>query len=183
VNQLPNDQRQSAIGEGIARLADLIRQSKPDRIVSVKATIGASVVEAARLSGFAGDVVELPFPVRQWRSVFVESLAAALGSQPSVRSSRDKTLRTQPVTAKDIGRGHIRLPITGRAKSLLPKTKTKLRLSLFGRQVDATYDPHFDPDQERSGVIRVGRAALRDVVRPDDTLELSVDDSGTVHLD
>ena len=98
VNQLPEDQRQAGVEKGIGRLAEVIRQTKPDRIVAVKATIGRAVREAARLSGFTGELVELPFPVRQWRARYVDLLASTLGGQPSTRP-KEKGMRTHGRTS------------------------------------------------------------------------------------
>lgn len=78
VNQLPKNERQKAVDDGIGRLAEVIRLTEPDRIVAVKATIGKAVRKAAAASGFTGGIVELPFPVRQWRAVYVRDLATAL---------------------------------------------------------------------------------------------------------
>jgi len=87
------------------------------------------------------------------------------------------------VTANDISNGQIRIPIPGRAKSLLPQAKAQVHVRLRGREVDATYDPRFGPDKERSGILRVGRATVRDLVQPDETLTLSIGADGAIRLD
>ena len=44
----------------------------------VKASISADVREAARSAGFEGEILELPFPVRQWKAEYVRRLRSAL---------------------------------------------------------------------------------------------------------
>lgn len=80
VNRLPGRPRRDAVDEGIDRLARLISETRPARIVVVKASIAAAVRRAAGAAGFAGEILELPFPVRQWQTVFVRRLASMLDS-------------------------------------------------------------------------------------------------------
>jgi hypothetical protein len=78
VNRLPGRPRKDAVDAGVERLADLIAEAKPERIVVVKASIASAVRAAAARASFDGDVVELPFPVRQWRAEYVRRLASVL---------------------------------------------------------------------------------------------------------
>jgi predicted transcriptional regulator len=78
VNRLPGRPRKDAVDAGVERLSALISDAKPNRIVAVKATIAATVQQAADRAHFAGEIVELPFPVRQWRAAYVRRLAGAL---------------------------------------------------------------------------------------------------------
>jgi predicted transcriptional regulator len=78
VNRLPDAERRQAVLAGGRALAEVIRDTAPERIVAVKASIGSVVREAAAQAEFAGEIVELPFPVRQWRQVYVQRLADAL---------------------------------------------------------------------------------------------------------
>jgi len=92
VNQLPPRERDQAVAEGITRMAQLIGETSPDRIVTVKATIADAVREAGIRAGFAGEVVELPFPVRQWRAAYVRQLAAVLGAESTTVFHHSKSL-------------------------------------------------------------------------------------------
>jgi hypothetical protein len=46
--------------------------------VAIKATIDDEVRAAMEVAGVEADMLALPFPVRQWRAVFVRNLAEAL---------------------------------------------------------------------------------------------------------
>ena len=78
VNQLTGEEREALASGGVAELARTIEKVQPARLVAVKATIDDEVISAARVAGSTADLLALPFPVRQWRTVFVRELAAAL---------------------------------------------------------------------------------------------------------
>lgn len=78
VNRLAGTERAGAVLGGVEGLAALIGSEQPNRIISVKASIAPAVRRAASQAGFTGTIVELPFPVRQWRTVYVRELARAL---------------------------------------------------------------------------------------------------------
>ncbi|MDQ3407911.1 MAG: hypothetical protein M3472_07160 [Chloroflexota bacterium] len=78
MNRLPEEVRRAAVEAGRERLTRLIGDTRPERIVVVKASISADVREAARSAGFEGEILELPFPVRQWKAEYVRRLAGAL---------------------------------------------------------------------------------------------------------
>jgi hypothetical protein len=78
INRLARAERTGAVQSGAEGLSDLIREEKPERIVVVKASIASAVRQAASLAHFEGTIVELPFPVRQWRAVYIRELARAL---------------------------------------------------------------------------------------------------------
>ncbi len=78
VNRLLDEARRDTVGAGRDRLARLVVETRPEQIVVVKASIAADVRDAARSAGFAGLFLELPFPVRQWRSEYVRRLADAV---------------------------------------------------------------------------------------------------------
>lgn len=90
VNRLPGRPRKDAVDAGVDRLVDVIRATRPERIIVVKASIGRAVRRAGEAAGYGGDVAELPFPVRQWRSLFVRQLAALLRG---AASAEDKVVR------------------------------------------------------------------------------------------
>jgi hypothetical protein len=88
---------------------------------------------------------------------------------------------SQKVTANDIAVGQVRIP-RGASKAILPAERGYLAVSLRGRVVTARWDPRFGPP-ERSGVIRVGKAAAHDLLRPGQVLAVAVDANGVVSLD
>ena len=103
VNRLPDEARRAAVEAGRDRLAGLISETGPERIVVVKASIAPDVRDAARSAGFKGEVLELPFPVRQWKAEYVRRLTDALRNAASPRSvpstdSGRTTSRTEPAS-------------------------------------------------------------------------------------
>lgn len=88
VNRLQDRERTAAVARGSAALADVIESVQPERIVVVKASIARAVREAATKAGFDGEIVALPFPVRQWRDAYVSQLAAALTGTNALDHSR-----------------------------------------------------------------------------------------------
>lgn len=94
--------------------------------------------------------------------------------------------QTQPVTQADIDGGRIRIPSrnTNSAKSKLPQRRAYVQIRLCGRHEQRSrYDPHYDSDRERSGVISVDRAALSLLIQPNERLNVSVSPDGAVCLD
>lgn len=80
VNRLPGRPRKEAVDSGVDRLAELISDTRPDRIIVVKASIASAVRVAANRAAFVGPLTELPFPVRQWRTVYIERLASEVAA-------------------------------------------------------------------------------------------------------
>lgn len=88
VNRLSDDEREALASSGVARLARVIAETRPDHVVAVKATIDDEVRSAMDVAGSDAELLALPFPVRQWRKVYVRDLAEALGRWgPRVRST------------------------------------------------------------------------------------------------
>jgi len=54
-------------------------------------------------------------------------------------------------------------------------------LLLFGRELTCRWDPRYG-EKERSGVIRVGRTAARQLLHPGDVLAVSMRADGTAQL-
>lgn len=84
VNRLDQIERSAAVAAGTGRLAQTIRDARPEVIACVKASIATHVRTAAADAGFTGRIVELPFPVRKWTASYVEGLATALAQPTSV---------------------------------------------------------------------------------------------------
>ena len=87
--------------------------------------------------------------------------------------------RTQRITAIDLRNGRIRVPQD--SKRLFPGDRTYVQLSLRGRKISARWDPRFGPDQERSGVLGVGRRVLPELVEVDEVLSITTAD-GSLRL-
>jgi hypothetical protein len=85
------------------------------------------------------------------------------------------------VTAKDIEVGQVRIPI-GATKTILPLVRQDIVIVLRGRKLTCRWDPRYGV-KERSGVIRVGKAAAADLLSPGDVLAVSVTADGSVGLD
>jgi hypothetical protein len=82
--------------------------------------------------------------------------------------------RTQNVTQKDIAVGQVRIPI-GATKRILPPIRTDVIVRLRGRELTCRWDPRFG-EKERSGVLRVGKAAATELLTAEDVLSVSVVD-------
>jgi hypothetical protein len=82
--------------------------------------------------------------------------------------------RTQRVTANDIATGQVRVPSP--TKAIFPRDRAEFDVILRGTPLRATWDPRLVP-RERSGVIRVGRAALESKVSEDEVLTVSTNGS------
>jgi HKD family nuclease len=88
---------------------------------------------------------------------------------------------TTNVTLKDIEAGQVRIPI-GSTKGLLPPEREHIEVVLRGRRMTSRWDPRFGADQERLGLIRVGRTAAAELLVPGDILHVEIVGT-TVHLD
>lgn len=88
--------------------------------------------------------------------------------------------RTQNVTSNDINVGQVRVPV-GATKRVLPLTRQDIHVVLRGRELTCRWDPRFGA-KDRSGVIRVGKAAAKDLLVVGDVLAVSVR-AGLVYLD
>ena len=79
VNRSAASERMRAVDAGIPALARTIREVQPVRVLVVLRRIAPAVRRAARIAGLDDRKVDvLPFPVRQWRPVYVDQLAGIL---------------------------------------------------------------------------------------------------------
>jgi hypothetical protein len=102
---------------------------------------------------------------------------------PRPSSAVTQRHRSQVVTVKDIDVGQVRIPV-GPTKAILPAARADVTVVLRDRGLGARrWDPRYGTDKERSGVIRVGKAAATELLTPGDVLAVSVDDAGVVALD
>ncbi|HSO30585.1 MAG TPA: ribbon-helix-helix domain-containing protein [Candidatus Sulfomarinibacteraceae bacterium] len=78
-NQLPAGERRAEVEGGVTRLAGTLRETHPERVIVLIRRIAPDVRRAAALAGLDDRSIDvLPFPIRQWRSTFVEQLAAIM---------------------------------------------------------------------------------------------------------
>jgi hypothetical protein len=126
--------------------------------------------EAARLAADPADLAD----ARRVR----EDMDAVAAPWPADQPRADH--RSQNVTATDIAVGQVRIPI-GASKRLLPRTRQGIAVVLRGRELTCRWDPRYGV-KERSGVIRVGKAAATELLAEGDVLMVSVRE-GAVHLD
>lgn len=89
--------------------------------------------------------------------------------------------RMQRTTQVDIRAGRIRVP--HESKHLFPEERAYVRVHLRGRSLEPRWDPRLGPDQERSGVLDIGRRVLPDLVEADKVLAITRDPSGRLRLD
>lgn len=81
--------------------------------------------------------------------------------------------RTQPVRPGDINSGQLRVP--GPAKRLFPRAKSRIQVEFDGTTKDCRWDPRTGPDQDRSGVIGIGKALAANLPLGDE-LEITLTD-------
>ena len=80
VNRQRGRPRKLAVSAGVTKLAELIADAEPDFVIAVKASIEAEVRQAADRAGIGGHrILVLPFPLYQWREVYVRELARFFG--------------------------------------------------------------------------------------------------------
>ncbi len=98
VNRKRGRPRKLAVSAGVSALAGLIAEVEPDFVIAVKASIEADVRQAAERAAFAGSrVVVLPFPLYQWREVYIRELARFFG-----HGRRRKVTPGAPPQAADV---------------------------------------------------------------------------------
>jgi hypothetical protein len=87
-------------------------------------------------------------------------------------------LCSQRVTEQDIAGGRVRLPSS--AKRVFPPERATVKVNLRGLRLTVRWDPRYDPDRERSGLLSVGRDALAGRVAPEEVLAVAAGDGCVV---
>lgn len=101
VNRSPRRERTEAIDGGINALAETIRELQPERVLVVLRRIAPAVRRAARIAGYDDHAIDvLPFPVRQWRPVYVDQLAGVVAAVLGSRDGSEAPLRASPTLAR-----------------------------------------------------------------------------------
>jgi hypothetical protein len=87
VNRLRGRPRRDAVRERGAELIDILRRDQPRLVIAVKRDLEPVVRTAATEAGLPEDRVHvLPFPLYQWRAVYIQELASLLaGVGPTAR--------------------------------------------------------------------------------------------------
>jgi hypothetical protein len=77
---LPVAERKAVLGSGVAKLAQLLAETKPKHVIAIKADIAPSVERAVELAALRKPptVLALRYPLRQYRADFVTRLSAFL---------------------------------------------------------------------------------------------------------
>lgn len=79
VDQLPARERAERVKAGVPALARLMAEVRPDRVLVVIRRVAPAVRRAATRAGLDERAIDvLPFPIRQWRPVFVDQLAGVI---------------------------------------------------------------------------------------------------------
>jgi len=107
------------------------------------------------------------------RTPFDGELPRSSQRQGGVRSS-------QRVTAADINKGQLRIPRS--SKDLLPSVSSDVTIAIRGSTKVCRWNPRLGPDQERSGVLGIGKELMRLLVHDGDVLHLTKH-GATIHLD
>lgn len=133
-----------------------------ERLDDIEAPPPSSLREVRVLAPWAvefryGETIDDPLDREQAVGLSVSALEWA-ESQVEASTQAD----TRHVTAKDIAAGIVRVPRTG--KRLFPAERCRVSLMLRGVELeDVRWDPRFGPDQERSGVIGIGKEAAAEL--------------------
>lgn len=79
VNRQRGRPRTAAVAQRVGELAQVLEESPGAQVVAIKRDLEAPVRRAMEMAGESGDrLCVLPFPLYQWREVFVTGLAALL---------------------------------------------------------------------------------------------------------
>ncbi len=90
VNRQRGRPRKLAVSAGVAKLAELIADTEPDFVIAVKTSIEADLRQAADRASIRGNrILILPFPLYQWREVYVRELARFFGHKTRSQRSSD----------------------------------------------------------------------------------------------
>lgn len=79
VNHLPDSVRRDEIDTGIPGLVSLLKENQPVFVVGVKKNLGKAIQKSADQAGdYKCNIYVLPFPLYQWREVFISQFARLL---------------------------------------------------------------------------------------------------------
>ena len=105
----------------------------------------------------------------------VAAAPPAASRAPAPSEAPVRQMRSQRVTAADLAAGRIRIP-RGETKALFPAIRQDIDIALRGERIRCRWNPRTGPEQERSGVLAVGRRVLEALVEVDDVLDVRLRD-------
>jgi hypothetical protein len=130
---------------------------------------GARAPKAARVPNVQPTTAATASAPHTTRAARTRSSRVAPARTASVATSRH---RSQNVSSNDIAVGQVRIPI-GATKRILPMIRQDIGVVLRGRALTCRWDPRYG-EKERSGVIRIGKAAAFALLAPGDVLAVLV---------
>jgi TDG/mug DNA glycosylase family protein len=181
-----SDLERDELQEGALELREKVRAWQPGLILFVfkeaaRVALGSPVSPGTgpSLEGVPTFLLSGPYAARNDSDRVNAKLRQAVSMD---NANGSQAVVSQRVTEADLEAGIIRLPRS--AKALLPNaTSEKVPITLRGTPLTASYDPKRGPDRERSGVLRIGRAALSRLVKSGERLRVSKGPNGRVQLD
>ena len=100
------------------------------------------------------------------------SIGRELSDAPARRQREMAAHCTQPITAADIKAGRIRVPV--RTKPLFPQEPAGVKIELRGERKSCHWNPHYDRDKQRSGVLGIGKELMRGLSPESEPLRIRV---------
>lgn len=112
-------------------------------------------------------------------AVLPDPPTAAMADQAAITLAESYSLN---VTAADIASGQIRVTRDPKRALALPVAKTTVAVNLRGESMTPSWDPRMGPDQERSGLLRIGKEAATRLLGAPTTLSVGRDATGLLYL-
>lgn len=147
---------------------------KGPRGLKLHGITGAKEPRAARKGGVATHGAGgVPPSTQHTAALEVRMSTKPEANTPALRGLPSATLYSQPITAKDLAGGRVRITSRSGGKKLLPAEKTRITVQLRGRTIpNVRWDPKMGPERERSGVLGIGKACLNELVEEGEKLVL-----------
>lgn len=152
-----NEERIRVRGDLLTDLALELWASPPE----IQKDVFTASAPDARLSAIADEAEE----THQSYKKPVTAAASTSGSTPShvmTQEVRGGPATTQVVTQADLDAGQVRIP--SRSKHHFPVGRAELSVIVEDVELMASWDPRTGPDRERSGVLRIGKTDLQNLV-------------------
>lgn len=172
------------IRQGVEALREKVKAWRPALILfafkkaasAVTGTASFPPGEGPQFEGIPTFLLSGPYASRDLTERVNERLSKRVGAIPGNTAD---AAASQAVTQRDIESGIVRLPKD--AKRFFPNARSDVSIILRGMPLTVRYDP--GPDQERSGVLRIGRKALSRLVKAGERLRVSRGEDPDVMLD
>lgn len=137
-----------------------------ERLSDLETPLPASLHEIRVLAPWAvefryGETIDDPLDRDQ-----AVTLAGEVIGWAEVQVETEAPGRTQPMQTSDHDNGVVRVP--RESKRLFPEERCQIKVVLRGLDLgEVQWDPRLGPDQERSGVVGIGRKAVASLVEGD----------------